>query len=196
MNKVKLKGMIGTTRGILTLKEIIDDKNGMFYCETCDREHVDYLHTWYHNGRKQCKIGKTKHRLYGRYIKMLARCNNPEDFRYNYYGARGIKVCKRWERSFNNFIDDMEDSFVEGTELDRIDNLKGYYPENCRWVSHSVNMSNRRNFKNKTNYPGVKKTKYNTYIGRLQRNHKSYRTKSFKSPKEAYEAIQKIKKTL
>lgn len=192
----KLKGMIGETRGILTLKCIVNDKKGIFYCSICDREHEDYLHTWYYKGRKQCKIGKSKHKLYDRYLKMLSRCNNPKDKRYIYYGARGIKVCDRWERSFNNFKDDMEDTFVEGKQLDRIDNSKGYSPDNCRWVSHSENMSNRRGFKNETNYPGVRKTVYGTFVGRIQRNHKQYMTKSYKTPKEAYNELQKLKQTL
>lgn len=67
--------------------------------------------------------------------------------RYNYYGGKGIHVCERWINSFENFLEDMEDSFEEGLELDRIDNSKGYSPENCRWVNHSENMLNRNGFK-------------------------------------------------
>jgi hypothetical protein len=32
----------------------------------------------------------------------------------------------------------------EGLELDRIDNSKGYYPGNCRWVTRQENCNNRR----------------------------------------------------
>ena len=63
----------------------------------------------------------------------------------------------------------MEDSFEEGLELDRIDNSKGYSPENCRWVNHSENMLNRNGFKNSTGFPGVRRY-YNKYYGRFQNN--------------------------
>ncbi len=62
----------------------------------------------------------TNHRLYHRYSKMIKRCHDENNSRYPYYGARGIKVCDRWLESFDNFLEDMEPSFKEGLELDRI----------------------------------------------------------------------------
>ena len=37
---------------------------------------------------------------------MIARCTNPNQIAYQYYGARGIKVCKRWLK-YENFLADM-----------------------------------------------------------------------------------------
>lgn len=59
--------------------------------------------------------------LYKKWLGMRMRCYQPQRADYKYYGARGIKICDRWQ-SFENFIDDMAGSFVEGASLDRIDN--------------------------------------------------------------------------
>jgi hypothetical protein len=74
---------------------------------------------------------------------MLARTMNPDHDSYIYYGGRGIHVCNRWKKSFSNFISDMGTRPGPGYELDRIDSNKGYYPENCRWVTSRENLLNR-----------------------------------------------------
>jgi hypothetical protein len=73
---------------------------------------------------------------------MLARCNNPKNNRYRYYGARGIAVCEDW-KSFENFYVDMGDP-PTGLTLDRIDVDGNYCKENCRWVT-TVEQANNKN---------------------------------------------------
>lgn len=141
------------------------------------------------------KLYKTKHKLYGRYSKMIRRCYNPSSEQYKYYGAKGIDVCQRWLDSFDNFLEDMEKSFKDGLELDRIDNDKGYNPENCEWVTHSENMLNRRGFKNSTGYPGVRLS-YKKYYGRCQINKVTHYTNGYDNPKDAYNELQELKKCL
>lgn len=187
---------IGKTKGIFTLLEIKDNNVGIFKCSVCNKIHEVDVGRWKRDGRKKCGRKNTNHRLYDRYNKMIKRCYNPKNSRFKYYGARGIRVCDRWLESFNNFLEDMESSFQEGLELDRIDNDKGYSKDNCRWVTHSENMLNRRGFKNETNYPGVRKTNYNTFMGRCQINKKNYNTKCYDTPEEAYKALQELKLTL
>lgn len=105
---------------------------------------------------KNTKHGYRKHRLYGIWRQMLQRCNNPLHSAYTNYGARGIKVCYEWH-NIANFINDMNDTFIDGLTLDRIDNNKGYYKDNCRWADRVHQNRNvqiiRKN--NKTGYKGV-----------------------------------------
>jgi hypothetical protein len=74
---------------------------------------------------------------------MRYRCSNPNFAVYKNYGGRGITVCDRWQ-TFANFYADMFPSYVKGMQLDRIDNSKGYSPENCRWATSKQNNRNRQ----------------------------------------------------
>lgn len=91
------------------------------------------------------------HRMSGKPIfriwsQMNERCHNKNAHNYKYYGARGIKVCEQWRRSFLNFYNDMGDR-PEGLTLDRIDNNKGYSKENCRWADKKTQSLNSRKCK-------------------------------------------------
>lgn len=98
--------------------------------------------------------GMSKTRFWSLWKSMKRRCLSKNINTYKYYGARGIKVCDRWEK-FENFRDDMYQSYLEHvkdfgeseTTLDRRDNNEGYNKENCRWVTNNEQYSNRRNRK-------------------------------------------------
>lgn len=90
--------------------------------------------------------GLTKHYLYQTWATMKQRCYNPKAFKYPHYGARGIKVCERWLKSFPNFLEDMGDR-PKGHTLSRINNDKDYEPNNCEWQTHSDQNRNRRPYK-------------------------------------------------
>lgn len=74
---------------------------------------------------------------------MKARCANKNHKSYKNYGGRGITVCDRWESSFQDFVEDMGLK-PSGFSLERIDNNKGYYPENCTWIPRNMQSKNRR----------------------------------------------------
>jgi hypothetical protein len=73
---------------------------------------------------------------------MKARCTQPRNASWQYYGDRGITFCDRWQ-SFENFLADMGER-PEGTTLDRIDPDGKYEPDNCRWATPSTQSDNRK----------------------------------------------------
>ena len=137
-------------------------RNGRIYyettCETCGVKKM--VRTDYLKKNKNCRScaatkGQTKHGqayskksgknpspLYLRWCKMKDRCNNPNHTYYHYYGGKGITICEEWN-DFENFEKDLIDTFFEGATLDRIDPDKGYYKENCRWLTRSDNLKHR-----------------------------------------------------
>ena len=73
---------------------------------------------------------------------MRGRCYCKSNTAYVRYGAKGIKICKRWD-DFLLFKEDMGKGFKPGLQIDRIDNKKGYFPENCRWVTREEQQQNK-----------------------------------------------------
>lgn len=95
-------------------------------------------------GARRRTHGKSKTPEYVSWCAMKHRCCNPKGSDYQAYGGRGIKVCKRWLHSFENFLADMGPKPTPAHELDRINNDRGYSPSNCRWVTRKKQCQNQR----------------------------------------------------
>lgn len=127
--------------------------------------------------------GDTHKLLYGVYRQMKKRCLDESCPAYPNYGGRGISVCDEWLQknghlSFEKWA--LENGYERGLTLDRIDNDKGYSPDNCRWVTRKVQSNNKRNnvlitFRGKTQNMTQWAEEYNlvpqVVIGRIQRMH-------------------------
>lgn len=102
------------------------------------------------------KHGMSQSRLYWVWASMKSRCHNPNTEHFNNYGGRGITVCDEWRNDFRAFYDwaiangyDENAPFQQCT-IDRIDNDKGYSPDNCRWVDQITQAGNRSNSRTRT----------------------------------------------
>jgi hypothetical protein len=108
------------------------------------------------HGYKGTKIWSTYHNI-------KQRCNNVKHPRYNDYGGRGITMCEEWLNDITSFINwAIENGYNKGLTIDRINNDKGYSPDNCRCVSYGVQATNTSLRKdNTTGYKGVSIDKKN-----------------------------------
>jgi hypothetical protein len=108
------------------------------------------------------------------------RCYNKNNKAYYRYGGRGIVMCDEWRDSFMAFYEDMGNRPSKDHSIDRIENDKGYYKENCRWATRKEQQNNRRNsirvvhkgvIRSLREISDITGINYNTVCKRYQKGH-------------------------
>ena len=173
---------------------------GLYECQYCKNTFEAIFNNVKRGNTKSCGCFTTKlntthgisqNKFYQTWYGMLQRCTNSIREDYKYYGARGVVVCGEW-LDVRNFVAWAEKTYpnIEDATLDRIDNNKGYSPENCRWVDKTTQVLNRRIMKNnKSGYVGVIWNKRGRkWIANIGVNNKLINIGSFPTIEEAVQA--------
>lgn len=187
---------IGDVYGKLTVLEIVNRHNVLCLC-ACGSKFNTWLRSLRSGNTKSCgclrkevrignknsfKHGLTGNPIAGVYHNMIRRCYNVESEKYQIYGGRGIKVCEEWRASIEKFAEwAFSNGFDPKLQLDRKDNNGDYCPENCRFVSQSINCLNKNKYSNNTSgFIGVGRSGENWYY-RLQVDKVNYYKSGFKT---------------
>lgn len=90
--------------------------------------------------------GMSGTRLFHEWCSMKRRCKTRNGKDAPSYYSKGITVCAEWSNSFLSFYNwAISNGYNDSLTIDRIDNSKGYSPNNCRWVTIEEQTRNRTN---------------------------------------------------
>lgn len=180
--------------------EIIGNRKrrfGLYECPICKNSYKARTDSIKNRHSTKCikcnhKSKETHGMFYSKIYKvwntMKQRCLNIKSKYYINYGGRGITIADEWLK-FESFYEwALNNNYKDGLTIDRIDNNKGYFPDNCRWVDMNIQARNKRICKNNTSgFKGVNKNK-NNWMARIMVNKKSIFLGQFNTPIEAAKA--------
>lgn len=138
------------------------------------------------NGKKShIKHGNSYDRIYFIWQTMKQRCLDKNVSNYDNYGGRGITICDDWMDFISFKYWSLKNGYSEELTIDRVDNDKGYSPDNCRWADMSTQAANQKiNKSNTSGYIGVSRSngKFKSVVCWKR---KYYRLGVFEGPEEA-----------
>ena len=137
---------------------------------------------------------QTNTRLYQIWENMKQRCYNPNNTSYALYGGLGIIIQEDWKNDFTKFhIWAHENGYREHLTIDRKDGSKGYFSDNCRWVTQTIQSRNVKQVSknNSTGYKGVfikKDGRKKKFSSKITVNYKEINLGNYYSITEAAQA--------
>ena len=143
---------VGKRFGLLVVQDIFEKDGEYFVLLNCDCGNTKIhkysgfevskpTHCGCDHGSKTHGMSKTP--LYKSWAAMKRRCDFPDEFHKKYYKDKGIKYCDEWKDfiPFSKWA--LNNGYVNGYTIERLDNSKGYYPENCIWIPFREQSKNK-----------------------------------------------------
>jgi hypothetical protein len=154
------KDITGQHFGTLTVLWRVGSKNHntLWLCQCECGKFVEVQRNYLISGHTKscgCYYRETRHtisrthgmrgtKIYNVWRIMKQRCCDPNNNSYKYHGARGIRVCEKWQ-TFAGFYEDMGNGYASGLTIDRINNNGDYCKDNCKWSTVEEQNNNKRN---------------------------------------------------